>query len=215
MTPVQEIANALTMLLPTILLAHQSAHHGNHWVYLLLLGSCMHLPVSCTYHLSAAFGRYTDPIDNDMRRLDQTLQHVVCVLYSYALSNGSVGYMLLNLVVNTRGVVRLWDPSTSNDKRRWRPIFVSGVLYLVPILAKGEVLCFSIAFLAFLLGGTAAFVLNRSGYGSVILHLLMVVHAYALVKAVWWLDLWLDLLCSYYVPLKGGMSPLKVLFNFF
>ena len=184
MTPAQETANALTILMPAILLAYQSAYHGSHWVHLLLLGSCMHFPVSCTYHLSAAFGRYTDPIDNDMRRLDQTLQHVVCVLYSYALSNGSVGYTLLNLVVNTRGVVRLWDPSTSNDRRRWRPIFVCGVLYLLPILAKGEVLWFSIAFLAFLLGGTAAFVLNKHGYGSVTLHLLMVVHAYALVKAV-------------------------------
>ena len=175
MTPAQEIANALSMFLPTLVLAYHSANSGNSWVFLLLLGACMHLPVSFTYHLSVAWGRYADRIDNDMRRLDQTLQHVVSTLYSYVLSQGSTGYMLLNLAINARGVARLWDPRTSNDGRRWQAIFVSGVFYMLPVLAGGKVLHFLSAFLAFLLGGTAAFVFNGSGYGSLVLHLLMAV----------------------------------------
>lgn len=188
MTPSQEVANAFSMLLPTLVLAYHGFSHDDHnnahWKHLLLLGSCVHLPVSFTYHLGVAYGRYNDPIDNDMRRLDQTLQHVACVLFSYALSHGSVGYMLMNLGINLAGMIWLWDPQTSNDRRRWRPIFVCGVLYLLPVMARGDVLPFIVAFSAFLLGGTAAFVFNGSGYGSLFLHVMMAVHVYALLQTV-------------------------------
>ena len=181
MTPSQEIANALSMLLPTVILLAYSSP------LLLLLGACMHLPVSFTYHLSMAFGRYADPIDNDMRRLDQTLQHVVCTLYSYATSLGSFPYTLMNLIINAIGIVQLWDPQTTNDRKRWQPIFVSGVLYLLPLLTqRGNAFYFLLAFLTFLLGGTAAFLYDKvlRGYGTLILHSLLAIHAYALVCAL-------------------------------
>ena len=48
----------------------------------LVTGAAMHLPSSFTYHMSAAMGRYPDPLDNDMRRLDQSMQHVVGTMYA-------------------------------------------------------------------------------------------------------------------------------------
>ena len=55
MTPTQEVCNAATMLLPTLVFAGEAAlRWPNPWLVCLLGGSVMHAPASVAYHLRAA-----------------------------------------------------------------------------------------------------------------------------------------------------------------
>jgi hypothetical protein len=55
MTPTQEVCNAATMLLPTLVFAREAAlRWPNPWLVCLLGGSVMHAPASVAYHLRAA-----------------------------------------------------------------------------------------------------------------------------------------------------------------
>ncbi|EKX42933.1 hypothetical protein GUITHDRAFT_153400, partial [Guillardia theta CCMP2712] len=130
-------------------------------VILLLLGTVSHLPVSFTYHMSVAFSRYEDRLDNDMRRLDQSMQHVLGTVFAYALS-GSMFYMFINLVYNVYAIILLWDASTSNDGRRWVPVMISVCMYNAPMAWRQDYENFVIAFLSMGLGGMSFIpVLNK------------------------------------------------------
>lgn len=167
----EELANAATMLLPAAVFAlNATRSHAN---ALLLLGACMHLPVSLTYHLSAACGRYPDAIDNDMRRLDQSLQHVVAVLYSYALSGAR--HAALNLCANAPCIAALWNPKTSNDGRRWMPIAAAVLLYAVPAVPLRALLVPAVA-------GAVCFAC-RCPWSHAVFHLALVPFAQALADA--------------------------------
>jgi hypothetical protein len=67
MNATQEVANAISMIVPSAVLALDAWKAPNVLVVMLLIGSVMHLPISFTYHLSSAYGRYSDRLDNDMR----------------------------------------------------------------------------------------------------------------------------------------------------
>ena len=135
MSPAQEVGNAVSMVLPTAVLAFNAWADPNSFVTVLLVGSAMHLPVSFTYHLSVAFERYQDRLDNDMRRLDQSMQHVAGTVFSFALS-GSLGYTALNLALNLRGLYYLWAKETSNDGKRWVPVLLCVLMYTAPGLPE-------------------------------------------------------------------------------
>ena len=186
MTPVQEVSNALSMILPTAVLAFNAWTAPNRMVIVLLIGSSMHLPVSFTYHLSAAFNRYSDRLDNDMRRLDQSMQHVVGTIFSFALS-GSVKYTALNLAVNIRGLYLLWDKGTSNDGKRWVPVLLCVLMYTAPMLWRGDFQNYSIAVASMAVGGVS-FVpaLNKRffrGWGHTIFHVVLMIYAQALANS--------------------------------
>ena len=174
MTPTQEAVNAATTLLPVLALADQPV---------LLAGGLMHAPVSFAYHLGVAFGR--PRLDNDLRRLDQSLQHVVGTLFAFALSC-SLGYAALSLAVNLRGIYFLWHTATSNDGRRWVPVLVSVLLYTAPMVWRGdyENYCVAVASMAV---GAAAFVPRWSCvfscWGHAVFHVALVVHAQALAAS--------------------------------
>ena len=57
MTPTQELCNALTMLLPSMVVGCSYWLSPNPGVAAILCGSLMYLPAAFAYHLSAACGR--------------------------------------------------------------------------------------------------------------------------------------------------------------
>ena len=186
MLPAQELANAISMLFPAIVTLQCALVHKHTLVTALLIGTTMHLPVSFTYHLLAALKRLPDRIDNDFRRLDQTLQHVACAIFAYA-TTGIVKYGLACLFLNSLGIFALWHPRTSNDGRRFIPINLCAHLYMMPMLWRGDTSNFLIAFEAFWMGGVF-FVpfINYDffdGWGHFIFHLALGVHSYALAES--------------------------------
>jgi len=186
MTPIQEVSNAISMILPTAVLAYNSWTSQNPLVIMLLMGSSMHLPVSFTYHMSVAFSRYTDRLDNDMRRLDQSMQHVVGAMYAFALS-GSIQYTLINIVFNIQGVMQLWRSSTSNDGKRWIPVMICVLMYTFPMLWRGDLHNYRVAMASMIFGGVS-FVpeLNKKffmGWGHTIFHAVLMVYAQALANS--------------------------------
>eukprot|EP00960_Hanusia_phi_P053962 762510-Hanusia_phi.AAC.9 len=186
MSPLQEFFNAVTMLFPTIALSHYAINWPHPFVVLLLLGTVSHLPVSFTYHMSVAFSRYDDRLDNDMRRLDQSMQHVLGAIFSYALS-GSFAYMLLNLIYNVYAIILLWDPQTSNDGKRWFPVMISVLMYNAPMAWRSDYENFMIAFFSMGLGGMSFIPwLNKrffSGWGHSIFHVALFLYARALAQS--------------------------------
>ena len=179
----QEISNAISMILPISVLLLNIWPDPHPLVIVLLMGTSMHLPVSFTYHLSCAFNRYQDRLDNDMRRLDQSMQHIVGTLFSFALS-GSVLYAALNLFVNLRGICQLWRKETSNDGKRWIPVMYSVLLYTLPMLWRGDAINYSFAMISMMVGGIS-FVHTRlfSGWGHTIFHAVLMLHTQALVNS--------------------------------
>jgi hypothetical protein len=180
MTPSQEIGNAVSMILPTAVLAFNAWTAPHKLVIILCLGSSMHLPVSFTYHLGAAFNRYPDRLDNDMRRLDQSMQHVAGTIFSYALS-GSLKYALLNSLLNLRGVYLLWKTETSNDGKRWVPVLFCVLMYTFPMLWRGDFQNYFVAVASMAIGGVS-FVpeLNKKvflGWGHTIFHITLMIYA--------------------------------------
>ena len=167
------------MVLPTAVLAFNAWADPNSFVTVLLVGSAMHLPVSFTYHLSVAFERYQDRLDNDMRRLDQSMQHVAGTVFSFALS-GSLGYTALNLALNLRGLYYLWAKETSNDGKRWVPVLLCVLMYTAPMLWRGDYQNYGVAVASMAVGG-AAFV--SSGWGHAVFHTVLVVYAQALANS--------------------------------
>jgi hypothetical protein len=83
MTPQQEVANALTMLLPTLVAASAAWTHWPHpWLTGLLIAATMHLGVSV---------HKTNLV---LCRLDQTMLHVSGTLFAFVLSRGAWPYAL-------------------------------------------------------------------------------------------------------------------------
>ena len=183
MHPAQEVGNAISMMLPTAILAFNAWTEPNRLVMVLLVGSSMHLPISFTYHLGAAFNRYPDRLDNDMRRLDQSMQHVVGTIFSFALS-GSFTYMVLNLALNLRGLYLLWNKDTSNDGKRWVPVLFCVLMYTAPMLWRGDYQNYGMAVASMAVGGVSF--VNKTiffGWGHTAFHVVLMVYAQALANS--------------------------------
>jgi len=187
MLPAQEFANAITILFPAFTTALLAFETKNTMVTIILIGTLMHTPVSFTYHLLAGLGRHADRIDNDLRRLDQTMQHVAIVLFTFATS-GSVFYTTLCCKFNAYYIFRLWHPKTTNDGRRFIPINIAAHFYMLPLLWRADYRNFLIAFESFWFGGfffTPC--INRDyfgGWGHCVFHLALSIHGYALVASI-------------------------------
>ena len=191
MNPIQEVFNAVSMLAPAAMILYYAYTTRNVLVATLLIGTLMHLPVSFTYHICAALNRFPDRIDNDMRRLDQTLQHVASTIFAFALS-GFPFWAFVCSVLNGLGILFLWNPRTSNDGMRWAPINMCAHLYLLPMLWRGDLTNFLIAFEAFWMGGVF-FVpwINKEyffGWGHCVFHFALAVHMAALAESALLVD---------------------------
>lgn len=191
MTPAQEMANAVTILLPTCVfwLMTMRRHCGQCGCLVgLLVGSAAHLPVSFTYHLSAALGRYPDRLDNDMRRLDQSMQHATATVFAFALHYGEwpTYYCWLTSAFNLWCILQIWR--RNDGQRRWVHVLLSVLMYTTPIVFKDRTTTtYAVAMASFALGG-AAFIpeVNQRvfhGWGHALFHLSLCPFAYGLAKA--------------------------------
>jgi hypothetical protein len=142
MTPLQERWNALTMLPAPLycwwfLLQYQQQPIPAP-VWAVTWAIFLHAPASMLYH-----GYYAPTIPAPLRllhwsrRLDHAMIHVASTLLSYATSH-SVPYLLLNVVYNARGVVAQCDGHAVSPQRNKRRIFISVVLYTLPLLWYGH-----------------------------------------------------------------------------
>lgn len=184
--PVHEAANAITMLAPSLVLLRRlqgsrEEEEGN--VLLIILACCtlLHLPVGAGYHAGAALGLYRCRIDNFMRRLDQTVQHLLGIAFSYALSRGSLAYALANAVPNAYWAWQIWQPSCQSG--RWAYVGMSVALYTLPmLLCQGDVRNYLMAVSSMAVGGYAAFV-SGNPWGHSVFHLMLGVFAEALANS--------------------------------
>ena len=189
MSPSQEALNAATMLLPTASLLHLASattEKLNQFQWALLLGTAAHMPLSVAYHMGVALGMFRDRLDNRFRRMDQAMQHVLCVLFSWALSKGSVPFTVLNVAINMHFLRQI---VCKNDGRRWIPVAMCTFLYTLPIIAwQGDVKNYVIAALSMTMGGLA-FVptINMQvfrGWGHSLFHCALAIYARALHRTL-------------------------------
>ena len=187
MTPAQEMANALTIPLPTCVLGIMTMVRCREQcgcLVGLLVGSAAHLPVSFAYHLSAALGRYPDRLDNDMRRLDQSMQHASATVFAFALHNS--GWPCYCWLISAFNLWCIFDIWRRNDGRRWVHVLLSVLMYTTPIGFRDSK-TYALAMAGFAVGGVA-FVpeVNQRvfrGWGHALFHLSLCSFAYWLAKA--------------------------------
>ena len=187
MTRRQELSNAASMALPTlaVLLVCINTLQLNSRISFLLVGSALHFPASCAYHVSAALHRLSDRIDNDLRRLDQTYAHIVAFLYVAALAPTNFAGAVLTccaLAWNLLGVFFLWNASTASDGRRWRVLSVSAVMPVAPLAMRGHV-NYSLALSLICALGAVPFIpsVNKRvfhGWGHTLFHVSLGMYAY-------------------------------------
>lgn len=196
MTPVQEACNAVTMLIPSAALLKfvSGMPVASRRIDLLLVGTFMHLPVSFTYHACVASGHIKGDaiIDSDLRRLDQTMQHVVGVIFAFCLSN-SILFAAANVPMNVYAIAQLWakqrgQQSPSNDGKRWRLVCASMIMYTLPIVWNRDWENYSMAACSAAVGGLMfvprvnAKYLN--GWGHSVFHAFMGIFVIALARSI-------------------------------
>jgi len=185
MSPLQETANAFSMLVPLSAscwyryVLHAAPFPSDFASLLappdlLIATTALHLPFSFIYHLRCALNYYPNQhlrIHNNWRRLDHTFIHVCCAAFSYALS-GSGHYLLLTAFMNAFCVKCVWfDGVTSAGKplqQRLQPMIQ---LYISCILWRGDFVNYGLAF-ATGLGASLLFMLSKQlkGWGHSIFH---------------------------------------------
>ena len=175
MTPLQEVSNALTLIYPSGVIIYKYCITPNKFIGYILVGNLLHLPFAFMYHLDMAVNKKSNRFDNNIRRLDQTFIHVASIIYSYVLSECNVQYMMINCVFNSIGIYRIWLPKYSNDRKRWKHVAYSIVLYIIPMLARGDIKNFGLSLFYMMLGGISFypkinFTILR-GWGHSIFHL--------------------------------------------
>jgi hypothetical protein len=125
--------------------------------------------------MGVALNKYPNRIDNNMRRLDQSLIHINGVIYSYVLSQRNSIYTIINSIFNVISIYKIWLPKYSNDGKRWKEVRKSIILYLIPLLIRGDIFNFGLSLLYITLGGICFHpainftILN--GWGHSIFHL--------------------------------------------
>lgn len=145
MTPKQEVANALSMVVPAawVLASWRMGGYMLTWCSCLIVSSTIcHAPISVYYHLRVALsgvGRWPlgCAIDNTPRRLDQTGIHLVSSVVAYALSGGSVAYSMAAAAFNAFAIRLQWLPEVQ-PLRNQRNVAISTALYMLPMIWRRD-----------------------------------------------------------------------------
>lgn len=190
MTVRQEVANALTMLVPTAWVL-TSWRLGGYTLTssscLLVLSVALHMPFSVYYHLRVALshaGKWPLPctIDNTPRRLDQTGIHLAHATAAVALSGGQIAFALAALAFNAAAVAQQWRREVA-PLRNQRNIGLSVLLCVLPMIWRGDWADLSAA-VAWGLPGVLLFSFYPfGGYSHAIFHVLMGGYSQALVMS--------------------------------
>ncbi len=179
----QELLNALTIILPSLYLIY----NYNNNVSLLLLASLIHLPFSFLYHLLVIYDNFGDKIDNNLRRLDQTFQHISIIIFSYAISK-SVLFLLFNIIFNFYSINLIWNKKTSNDMKRWHNVCLNGILFKSYLLYDQKYYLYIYIIFIYLLCGFPFIprinILYFNGYGQSLSHCLLILYAHALIMCI-------------------------------
>lgn len=176
MTPSQELANALTMLLPGLFLMRA----GNVYdTQLLRTAVLFHMPFSTAYHMGCCLRIFESSIDNSMRKMDQTMQHISSVIISYITSRHSVAYCCLVCIpLSAHGIYRIW----TNQPRCWVHVSFSMLLYMIPLIwpVSGEMSESSVA--VFLTALLSCIFFCMGGWGHSIFHVFIAAHSLAIAS---------------------------------
>jgi len=187
MTENQELLNAITILLPSLYLLYNYNQNRNDDILLLLLASLIHLPFSFTYHFKIYKKSLEDRIDNNLRRLDHTFQHILIIISSYIISK-SKSFLLLNIIINIYSIYFIWDKKTSNDMKRWKNVCLNGLFINLYLLYQKKYYLFCHISLIYLLCGFPFIPkINKeyfNGYGQSLSHCLFILYIGALLKCI-------------------------------
>lgn len=184
MNRLQEVANALTMLLPFAVAARSLMEEQPAFgEWLAAAAILIHFPFSFCYHVSCAYYQESvHPVEGNFGlQLDLAFIHVSSALMSLATS-GSLPWFGLNALLNGLAVYRIatWS-STAGERRLLRGV---GVLaYILPILVVDARL-FLRSLLIFLSVGFS-FALNGllAGWGHALSHVLLAPFAKCILSA--------------------------------
>ena len=179
---VREVLNGVSMIAP---LATAAVHvPATKYGMVALLGTALHAPVSCGYHLMCAAKLNPDPVDCVGRKLDQTFIHVAAALLTYGTSH-SVQYTAAAAALNTRYIRLLWTngPHDTPKARRLR-IALAYAVYLLPVFLNNVRIGGRI-FLSLLLS-SGAFIFDKAlrGVGHTVFHLGLCATWYDLAKVI-------------------------------
>ena len=194
MTFTQELCNAMSMILPSCLIAYywiweppatEDEPFWNIYSKAFAFGTLLHLPFSVAYHLLCAFDYFEDRIDCVPRKLDQTLIHVVSAILAWALSGVDL-YGCGCGIVNTWFIAKLWmkGPHNTSFERRSN-VIIAVVLYTFPLLWYGDVVNFAGASISFWGVAAMAFAMNRHlrGWGHSVFHAVFLPFTHFLLMA--------------------------------
>jgi hypothetical protein len=92
------------------------------------------------------------------------------------------------MAFNLRCIYLLWDKATSNDGKRWIPVFFCTMLYMIPMLWRRDYYNYAAAVTSMMAGGLSFIPhINKRlflGWGHTTFHVILAFHAQILVNSV-------------------------------
>mmetsp|Transcript_127764 Transcript_127764/g.255172 ORF Transcript_127764/g.255172 Transcript_127764/m.255172 type:complete len:193 (+) Transcript_127764:200-778(+) len=174
MSPLQEMFNVVTMVVPSLVscivwLLPPGTDFRNLHTGTILLAMGMHLPFSFIYHVLLAMRALRDAVDNLPRKLDQTIIHVVCILAAFALTN-TIWYGVLCWATNSFFIFRLFRKDEArNATGRMLNVGCGVGLYCLTMFIRGDFINAICGWVYFCAGGSL-FYLKLGGWGYSLSH---------------------------------------------
>ena len=164
---VRELFNGVSMILPLAMIALRAP--ATKYGVTAVIGTALHVPVSCGYHLMCATHLNPDPLNCVGRKLDQTFIHINAAMLAYSTSH-SIQYTAAAAAINTRYIHLLWSGDDTPQGRRVR-IFLAYVIYLLPVFYVNVRIGSRMFFT--LVASSMAFLFDKSlrGVGHTVFHL--------------------------------------------
>jgi len=183
MSPAQEVANALTMLLPlAYALDALRAVPTPSGAHVVAASIAVHFPFSFVYHLWCAANPRAHPVvGNVFCKLDLVFIHVAGAFMAYGTS-GSPSWLAANLAFNLTCAYRTWRWwSTTLERRLCRLLCAAG--YMAPIAAVDAALLAQVCLMFTLMA--LPFALNKAlgGWGHALSHVVLGPFALAVITA--------------------------------
>jgi len=191
MTFAQEFANAVSMVVPSLVVVYHYLFADPatcFWsIYTKAVGgsALLHLPFSFSYHMMCAFDYYEDRVNSMGRKLDQTFIHVASTMCAFGLSGDGL-YTASMAILQTWYIIKLWMPGLhDNSFERRSNVFMSVILYTLPMLWRGDHANFVRAFMGSFMLGASAFAFNRyfNGWGHSTSHVVLGVFMHCLLAS--------------------------------
>lgn len=176
MTWWQEVANAVTQVVPSALFALEVARHEHMplhaWV--LVTSVWVHLPFSLVYHVECALRRDDtfDPLRCWSRRLDNSFIHVSAACIAFGTSHGSVPYLVACALFNAVAIARHWQDEV-HIYRNQNMTLTSIMLYIAPMIWRRDVANLAAAMMSLFPAGMIFRTYACGGYSHAIFHVLM------------------------------------------